>query len=129
MCSSAGTSPSGALRIPASTCQPRTALYRHFSGRVTLLLELVTLAWQGIGDALAVLHDRTDLAPRQRVHDAFGLLMTLARTQPHLYQLCSDLHQLNHTAQSTPPNAALTAISSSSPRSSAPNATSTQHCS
>lgn len=65
----------------------RSAIYRHFSGKETLLLELATRAWQGVGDALIELQRREDLAPRQRVHDAFALLLTLARTQPHLYQL------------------------------------------
>lgn len=73
--------------VGARASVSRSALYRHFTGKETLLLELVTIAWQSIGDALVELQQRHDLLPRQRVHHAFSLLVTLARSQPHLYQL------------------------------------------
>jgi len=65
----------------------RSALYRHFTGKETLLTELVTRAWAEVGDALVDLRERPDLSPRQRVHDAFISLITLGRARPHLYQL------------------------------------------
>ena len=65
----------------------RSAPYRHFAGKETMLTELVTRAWTEIGDSLSELQRRPGLSPRERVHDAYATFITLGQAHPYLYQL------------------------------------------
>ncbi|MEE6179812.1 TetR/AcrR family transcriptional regulator [Mycobacterium sp. 050134] len=64
----------------------RSAPYRHFPDKESLLTALATDAWSELGDALEALarsHDSPDAALRA----ALLSLVTVGRTRPHLYRL------------------------------------------
>ncbi len=64
----------------------RSAAYRHFADKESLLTVLATDAWSDVGDALEVLVAADD-PPRQSLRAALLALITLGRTRPHLYGL------------------------------------------
>jgi AcrR family transcriptional regulator len=64
----------------------RSAAYRHFADKDTLLTELATNALRELGDALEVLVNSGD-PPKDSLRSALLSLITVGRTRPHLYRL------------------------------------------
>jgi AcrR family transcriptional regulator len=65
----------------------RSAPYRHFADKESLLTVLATEAWSDVGDALERLAARSDAAPEKALRQALLSLVTIGRTRPHLYPL------------------------------------------
>lgn len=70
----------------------RSAPYRHFADKESLLTALATQAWSDVGDALELLAHRDDACAddasgQQILHRALSLLVTIGRSRPHLYRL------------------------------------------
>jgi AcrR family transcriptional regulator len=65
----------------------RTAAYRHFESKESLLMEVVTQHWTAVGDALAALLARPKLTPRKRLHAALVTFLQIARAHPRAYHL------------------------------------------
>ena len=64
----------------------RSAAYRHFADKDTLLTELATNALRELGDVLEVLVNSGD-PPKDCLRSALLSLITVGRTRPHLYRL------------------------------------------
>jgi AcrR family transcriptional regulator len=64
----------------------RSAAYRHFADKESLLTVLATNALSELGDALEVLVSSGD-SPEESLRSALLSLVTLGRTRPHLYRL------------------------------------------
>jgi AcrR family transcriptional regulator len=64
----------------------RSAAYRHFADKDTLLTELATNALRELGDELEVLVNSSD-PPKGSLRTALLALITVGRTRPHLYRL------------------------------------------
>lgn len=64
----------------------RSAAYRHFADKESLLAVLATNALNELGDALEVLAAGDD-SPEEALRSALLSLITLGRTRPHLYRL------------------------------------------
>ena len=64
----------------------RSAAYRHFADKESLLTVLATNALSDLGDALEVLA-AGDESPKESLRSALLSLVTIGRTRPHLYRL------------------------------------------
>jgi AcrR family transcriptional regulator len=64
----------------------RSAAYRHFADKESLLAVLATNALHELGDSLEVLAAGDD-SPEQALRSALLSLIALGRTRPHLYRL------------------------------------------
>jgi AcrR family transcriptional regulator len=64
----------------------RSAAYRHFADKESLLAVLATNALSELGDALEVLVNSDD-SPEQSLRSALLSLIDVGRTRPHLYRL------------------------------------------
>ncbi len=80
----------------------RSAPYRHFPDKDSLLTALATQAWTEIGDSLQRLVERSDVPPREVLRRALGTLTAVGRSRPHLYRLM-------FTTPATDPKAAVRA--------------------
>ncbi|WP_437707685.1 TetR/AcrR family transcriptional regulator [Sorangium sp. So ce448] len=75
----------------------RTAPYRHFANKESLLTELATIAWERLGDRMQALA-KTDGSPQKRLRVALTDLITISRTRPHLYRLMFTMPSSDPTA-------------------------------
>jgi AcrR family transcriptional regulator len=75
----------------------RSAAYRHFADKESLLTELATNALRELGDALAALAASED-SPEERLRSALLSLIAIGRTRPHLYRLMFTLPAGDPTA-------------------------------
>ncbi len=64
----------------------RSAAYRHFADKESLLAVLATNALSELGDVLEVLANSTDL-PEESLRSGLLSLIDIGRTRPHLYRL------------------------------------------
>jgi AcrR family transcriptional regulator len=64
----------------------RSAAYRHFADKESLLTELATNALSELGDALEALASSED-SPEECLRSALLSLIAIGRTRPHLYRL------------------------------------------
>jgi AcrR family transcriptional regulator len=64
----------------------RSAAYRHFADKESLLTELATNALSELGDVLEVLA-AGDESPEQSLRSALLSLIAIGRSRPHLYRL------------------------------------------
>ncbi|MGV0066411.1 TetR/AcrR family transcriptional regulator [Mycobacterium colombiense] len=64
----------------------RSAAYRHFADKESLLAELATNALRELGDALEALVSSGD-SPEECLRSALLSLIAVGRTRPHLYRL------------------------------------------
>ena len=64
----------------------RSAAYRHFADKESLLTVLATNALSDLGDALEALA-AGDGSPKESLRSALLALITIGRTRPHLYRL------------------------------------------
>jgi AcrR family transcriptional regulator len=64
----------------------RSAAYRHFADKESLLTVLATNALSELGDALEVLAASGD-SPEESLRSALLSLIAIGRTRPHLYRL------------------------------------------
>lgn len=64
----------------------RSAAYRHFADKESLLTVLATNAMSDLGDALEVLASSQD-SPEKCLRSALLSLITIGHTRPHLYRL------------------------------------------
>lgn len=64
----------------------RSAAYRHFADKESLLAELATNALRDLGDALESLAGSED-SPEECLRSALLSLIGIGRTRPHLYRL------------------------------------------
>ena len=64
----------------------RSAAYRHFADKESLLAELANNALSELGDALEVLA-ASDESPEASLRSALLSLIAIGRTRPHLYRL------------------------------------------
>ena len=65
----------------------RTAPYRHFADKESLLTALAIEAWNDVADVLEGLSSRHDAMPERALRDALLALVAIGRTRPHLYRL------------------------------------------
>ncbi len=65
----------------------RSAPYRHFADKESLLTALAIQAWNEVGDVLEALASSTDAAPKRSLRTALLSLVTIGRSRPHLYRL------------------------------------------
>jgi AcrR family transcriptional regulator len=72
--------------VGARTGVSRSAPYRHFADKDTLLTVLATNALSRLGDTLEVLATSGD-PPERSLRAALLSLVTIGRTKPHLYRL------------------------------------------
>jgi AcrR family transcriptional regulator len=72
--------------VGARTGVSRSAPYRHFADKQTLLTALATNAVGQLGDTLGGLANSDDL-PERSLRAALLSLVTIGRTRPHLYRL------------------------------------------
>ena len=72
--------------VGARTGVSRSAPYRHFADKDTLLTVLATNAVTQLGDTLEGLANSDD-PPERALRAALLSLITIGRTQPHLYRL------------------------------------------
>jgi AcrR family transcriptional regulator len=72
--------------VGARTGVSRSAPYRHFENKETLLTALATKAMTQLGDRLESLAAVPD-SPEQSLRAAMLSLVAIGRTQPHLYRL------------------------------------------
>jgi AcrR family transcriptional regulator len=64
----------------------RSAAYRHFADKESLLTVLATNALSELGDAIEVVAGSED-SPEERLKTALLSLIAIGRTRPHLYRL------------------------------------------
>jgi AcrR family transcriptional regulator len=64
----------------------RSAAYRHFADKESLLTVLATNALSELGDALDALANSDD-SPEESLRSGLLSLITIGRTRPHLYRL------------------------------------------
>lgn len=65
----------------------RSAPYRHFADKESLLTALAVEAWNEVGDVLEALPSSPDAAPERSLRTALLALVTIGRSRPHLYRL------------------------------------------
>ncbi|WP_216894383.1 TetR/AcrR family transcriptional regulator [Nocardia alni] len=65
----------------------RTAPYRHFADKETLLMALAAEAWDGVAEALDVIAADDRLSAESALRTALEALSDLGRARPHLYRL------------------------------------------
>ncbi len=65
----------------------RSAPYRHFTDKESLLTALAIEAWNDVGDILEALPSRPDATPERSLRDALFALVAIGRSRPHLYRL------------------------------------------
>jgi len=65
----------------------RSAPYRHFADKQSLLTAVATEAWGAVGDSLQALASDPDTAPVSSLRRALMLLIAVGRSRPHLYRL------------------------------------------
>jgi AcrR family transcriptional regulator len=65
----------------------RSAPYRHFTDKESLLTALAIEAWNDVGDVLEALPSRPDATPERSLRDALFALVAIGRSRPHLYRL------------------------------------------
>lgn len=65
----------------------RSAPYRHFPDKASLLTALATQAWTDVADTLQQLAARAELSPQVSLRRALGALVATGRDRPHLYRL------------------------------------------
>lgn len=65
----------------------RSAPYRHFPDKESLLTAVAAEAWTDLGDQLQTLATRTDHTPEASLQAALGSLLATARSRQHLYRL------------------------------------------
>ena len=65
----------------------RSAPYRHFADKESLLTALAIEAWNTVGHALEALASSSDAAQERSLRTALLSLVTLGRSRPHLYRL------------------------------------------
>ena len=65
----------------------RSAPYRHFADKDSLLTVLATRAWSDVGDAMSNSAANADASPRESLRQALSSLVVTGRTRPHLYRL------------------------------------------
>lgn len=72
--------------VGARTGVSRSAPYRHFADKESLLTVLATNAWSDVGDALELLA-AADGPPDQSLRTALLSFVAVGRSRPHLYRL------------------------------------------
>src|SRR5271163_1178753 len=72
--------------VGARTGVSRSAPYRHFANKETLLTALATKAMTQLGDRLESLATEAD-SPARSLRAALLSLLAIGRTRPHLYRL------------------------------------------
>ena len=65
----------------------RSAPYRHFADKESLLTAVATAAWRDFGDGLEQLTLDVRSTPQQSLRAALIALVRIGRTRPHLYRL------------------------------------------
>lgn len=65
----------------------RTAAYRHFASKDSLLTELATRAWDELGDVLQALVASPHVLAQKRLRTALAAFVTIGRSRPHVYRL------------------------------------------
>ncbi|OLF16495.1 TetR/AcrR family transcriptional regulator [Actinophytocola xanthii] len=65
----------------------RSAPYRHFADKESLLAAVATEAWSEVGDALEALVAEPAARPEQALRQALLAMVEIGRTRPHLYRL------------------------------------------
>lgn len=65
----------------------RSAPYRHFADKESLLTAVATEAWSEVGDLLQELAASSDASPEESLRRALVALVTIGRSRPHLYRL------------------------------------------
>ncbi len=80
----------------------RSAPYRHFPDKASLLTALATAAWSDLGDVLQELAARPDLSPELALRRGLHALVATGRSRP-------DLYRLMFTTPATDPTAAVRA--------------------
>jgi AcrR family transcriptional regulator len=65
----------------------RSAPYRHFVCKESLLTAVATEAWIDIGDGLEILGSDSDAQPEQILRGALLSMVTIGRSRPDLYRL------------------------------------------
>ncbi|MGH3250066.1 MAG: TetR/AcrR family transcriptional regulator [Trebonia sp.] len=65
----------------------RSAPYRHFTGKESLLTELATRAWDEVGDTLQALAASPELSAHERLRAALTAYTAIGRSRPYLYRL------------------------------------------
>ena len=73
--------------VGANAGVSRSAPYRHFADKESLLTEIATEAWSAVGDELEALTSDVDSAPERTLRRALLLLVTIGRSRPHLHRL------------------------------------------
>jgi AcrR family transcriptional regulator len=65
----------------------RSAPYRHFASKESLLTELATRAWEELGDDLQSLAENPSLSAPKRLRAMLAALVAIGRSRPHIYRL------------------------------------------
>lgn len=65
----------------------RSAPYRHFADKESLLMAVAAEAWSDLGDTLEALAASPGAPPEQTLRRALLALITVGRSRPHLYRL------------------------------------------
>jgi AcrR family transcriptional regulator len=65
----------------------RSAPYRHFADKESLLMAVAAEAWSEFGDALEALADSSGASPEQTLRRALLAQIAIGRSRPHLYRL------------------------------------------
>ena len=65
----------------------RSAPYRHFADKESLLTAIATEAWNEVGDTLEVRASSPEEPPKQLLRRALISLLTIGRSHTHLYRL------------------------------------------
>jgi AcrR family transcriptional regulator len=65
----------------------RGAPYRHFADKESLLAAVAAKGWERVGDRMHALNADSRRSPADRLRAALGVLITVNREQPHLYEL------------------------------------------
>ena len=94
--------------VGARTGVSRSAPYRHFADKDTLLTVLATNALSRLGDTLEDLANSDD-PPERSLRAALLSLVTIGRTKPHLYRLGS-VHRYRRTRRRPRAGATLRAV-------------------
>lgn len=65
----------------------RSAPYRHFADKESLLTAVATAAWRDVGNSLEQLAANISTEPKQSLRQALVALVGIGRARPHLYRL------------------------------------------
>lgn len=65
----------------------RSAPYRHFADKESLLTAVATAAWRDVGDSMEQLAADSSTGPQQALRLALVALVRIGRARPHLYRL------------------------------------------